>query len=228
MVSDMPYFFTDYLSDLAGQADTRAATQRSLALKRGFDLTLALAIAAPVCVLVLAITLWLRLRQGGPVFFVSERIGQGGVPFQLLKFRTMVPAADTGIATGGDKGDRVTVTGRWLRARRLDELPQLWNVIRGDLSFVGPRPPLRRYVERHENIYRQVLTSIPGITGLGTLIYNRFEQRILAGVTKEAETDLVYSRRCVPRKARLDLIYQRNGSLAFDIYILWQTLMARR
>ena len=192
--------------------------------KRVFDLGLALLLAGPVLVLCLGLGLWLRVRQGAPVFYASERIGVGGRPFQLLKFRTMAHGTDSGIATGGDKRGRITDTGRWLRARRLDELPQLWNILRGDLSFVGPRPPLRRYVHRHPEIYGRVLRSRPGVTGLATLIIHRAEARILDPIATASETDQVYSRRIVPRKARLDLIYQRHASIWFDIAILWRTL----
>ena len=195
--------------------------------KRACDLLLAFLVLVPVIALASGIAVWLLCRQGRPLFFVSERIGQSGRPFQLLKFRTMLIAADAGMATGGDKSDRITQPGRWLRMRRLDELPQLWNILRGDLSFVGPRPPLRRYVERHRPIYGRVLRSRPGLTGLATVVYHRRETRLLEGVQSVEETDALYSRICVPRKARLDLIYQRNAGFWLDLTILWRTLRRR-
>ena len=224
----MPQFLTVCLSDLR-----RLRFQKGIALvwgldgKRFFDLLLALILAVPVGILVIPIILWLWRREGGPVFFSSERIGQHAQPFQLLKFRTMVEAEDAGVATGGDKNDRITPSGRWLRRQRLDELPQLWNILRGDMSFVGPRPPLRRYVERHAALYHRVLQSPPGLTGLATVIYSRAEARRLAGTGSSEETDLVYSRVCVPRKAWLDLIYQRNAGLRLDLIILWRTVARR-
>ena len=99
-------------------------------------------------------------------------------------------------------------TGRFLRRSRLDEVPQLWNVLKGDMSFVGPRPPLRLYVERFPELYAKVLQSRPGVTGLATLVFHRHEEKLLAACRSAAETDAVYARRCVPRKARIDLIYQ--------------------
>jgi lipopolysaccharide/colanic/teichoic acid biosynthesis glycosyltransferase len=107
----------------------------------------------------------------------------------------------------------------------LDEIPQLWNILRGDMSFVGPRPPLRSYVERAPALYAAVLRSRPGLTGLATLHFRRHEERLLARCFTPQETDSVYARRCVPRKARLDLIYQRRPNLCADVAILWKTVM---
>lgn len=193
--------------------------------KRAFDLGLALLLSVLLAPLMAGIALAILLRDGRPVFFVSERMKAPDRPFRLWKFRTMAPGADDGLATGGHKATRVTRLGRWLRRTRLDELPQLWNVIRGDLSFVGPRPPLRAYVERFPDLYSQVLRSRPGITGLATLRYHAHEERLLAGVADAAEADAIYARTCAPRKARLDLIYQRHRTLCWDLAIMWRTVM---
>ena len=193
--------------------------------KRALDLIVALALAAllalPFAILILAIL----ARQGRPIFYVSERMRAPGKPFQLWKLRTMTIAdADSGVS-GGDKVSRVTRTGALLRRSRLDEIPQLWNVICGDMSFVGPRPPLRQYVERFPNLYAQVLRSRPGITGLATLRYHRHEERLLARCRTTDETDALYARACVPRKARLDLIYQRHRTICLDMALMIETLM---
>jgi len=148
-----------------------------------------------------------------------------GRAFALLKFRTMRPdPGDRGV-TGGDKGGRITPLGNMLRRTRLDELPQLWNILRGDMSFVGPRPPLRMYVERFPGLYAQVLRSRPGVTGLATLVFHRREAELLRGCRSAEETDTVYVRRCVPVKARLDLIYQRRRNVCLDLAILGQTIL---
>ncbi|CAN0583525.1 unnamed protein product, partial [Ectocarpus sp. 12 AP-2014] len=125
---------------------------------------------------------------------------------------------------GGDKARRVTPEGAWLRAKRLDEFPQLWNILRGDLSFVGPRPPLREYVERFPDIYGEVLKSRPGVTGLATIVYHKHENALLERCATPEETDAVYTRTCVPRKARLDLIYQKHRSVRADFDIVFQTI----
>jgi lipopolysaccharide/colanic/teichoic acid biosynthesis glycosyltransferase len=144
--------------------------------------------------------------------------------FTLWKFRTMAAGPDAGGVTGGDKAARITPVGRKLRRARLDELPQLWNILRGDVSFVGPRPPLRRYVEMFPELYGRVLRSRPGVTGLASLVYAAHEERILAACATPEATEAAYVRRCVPRKAALDLIYQRNRTLWLDLKLIgWTT-----
>lgn len=192
--------------------------------KRICDVTLAIVLMVLLLIPVLVVSLVLLLRQGRPIFFVSERMKGPDQPFNLWKFRTMTPAADDGRATGGPKLDRITATGRWLRRTRLDEVPQLWNILRGDMSFVGPRPPLRVYTERFPGIYAAVLRSRPGVTGLATLRFHRREARLMSACRTSAETERVYMQRCVPTKARLDLIYQRHQSLLFDLFLMMRTV----
>jgi len=194
--------------------------------KRAMDLALALIaavlLAVPFAVLVLVI--W--ARQGRPILYHSLRMSAPGRPFRLWKLRTMRPdPGDSGV-TGADKAGRITPSGRFLRRTRLDEVPQIWNVIRGDISLVGPRPPLPVYVDRFPDLYARVLQSRPGITGLATLVFHRHEERLLAACRTAQETDAVYARRCVPRKARLDLIYQRRRTVALDLWILARTIRA--
>lgn len=192
--------------------------------KRLFDLGLALVLAILLAVPFLVLLAVLLLREGRPLFYVSERMKAPGVPFQLWKLRSMSVAREDSGVSGGDKATRITPMGRFLRRARLDEIPQLWNVIRGDMSFVGPRPPLRLYVERFPEIYGKVLRSRPGITGLATLKFHAHEEWILKSCKTAEETDIAYSRRCVPQKARLDLIYQRHQSLCFDLSLLGGTV----
>jgi lipopolysaccharide/colanic/teichoic acid biosynthesis glycosyltransferase len=192
--------------------------------KRAMDLVLALALAGLLAPLMLGIWLWIRLAEGAPALHVSERMRGVDRPFRMWKFRTMRAGAGDGLASGGHKAGQVTRSGRLLRRARLDELPQLWNVLRGDMSFVGPRPPLRRYTRMFPALYAEVLRCRPGITGLATLYYHRHEERLLAGCASGAETDRTYARRCIPRKARLDLIYARRRSLALDLKLLAMTL----
>jgi len=192
--------------------------------KRIFDLffaTLLVLILGPVLLGLLA---WLWLKQGRPLFYVAERMKGVDQPFQLWKLRTMTLAARDAGVSGGDKEARITPAGAWLRGKRLDELPQLWNILRGDLSFVGPRPPLRQYVERHPEIYAEVLKSRPGVTGLASITYHRHEAALLARCATPEETDAVYSRICVPAKARLDLIYQRHRTVCYDFDLVFQTI----
>lgn len=196
--------------------------------KRLFDIWLALLVGIVLLPVIAVIAVLILIRDGRPVFYVSERMKTPTEGFGLLKFRTMsVAETDSGVS-GGDKSSRITATGAMLRGRRLDELPQLWNVLKGDISFVGPRPPLRQYVERFPGIYGAVLKSRPGITGLASVRYHTHEERLLARTTTPEETDVVYARACVPRKARLDLIYQKHRSVCFDLAIMWETVARRR
>lgn len=192
--------------------------------KRQVDIILALALAVILALPFGLLLLWLLLSEGRPLFYVAERMRAPDRPFLLWKLRTMqVVPPEIGVS-GGDKATRITATGRFLRRSRLDEVPQLWNVLKGDMSFVGPRPPLRLYVERFPQLYAQVLRSRPGITGLATLVFHGHEERMLAKCHDAAETDAVYSRRCVPRKARIDLIYQRRRNLWMDFRLMAQTV----
>lgn len=175
--------------------------------KRILDILIAFSLLVVLLLPFSVLVLFLLITEGRPIFYLSERMKGMDQPFTLWKLRTMrVVKEDSGVS-GGDKADRVTRTGRFLRRYRLDEVPQLWNVLRGDMSFVGPRPPLRLYVERFPELYAEVLQCRPGITGLATLVYHRHEARILASCRTAEETDAVYSRRCVPWKGRLDIIY---------------------
>ncbi|MCF2906221.1 sugar transferase [Octadecabacter sp. CECT 8868] len=196
-------------------------------MKRVFDIGLALLLLLLLWPVILAIAIAILWRDGGPVFYVAERMKTPETPFNLIKFRTMsnVPADQNAGVTGGDKTDRITHVGKKLRRYRLDELPQLINVLRGDMSFVGPRPPLRQYTDAFSDLYSQVLRSRPGVTGLATLHFHRHEERLIADASTPEQTEQIYVTRCVPRKAVLDLIYQRHASVCFDITLLWETIL---
>lgn len=194
--------------------------------KRVFDLGLAVALALVLGPIVLVLCCVLLITQGRPVFYGGERMQSVTRAFTLWKFRTMaVVAEDTGVS-GGDKAARITPIGARLRRLRLDELPQLYNILKGDISFVGPRPPLRQYVKAAPDIYAKVLASRPGVTGLATIKIIQAETRALAKCETSEETDAMYTRVFVPRKAKLDLIYQRNASVCYDAKLIWQTLVA--
>ncbi len=198
--------------------------------KRLFDLGLAALLSVILAPVLLGLLAWLWIRQGRPLFYVAERMKTPDQPFPLWKLRTMTVASGDSGVSGGDKAARITPQGAWLRARRLDELPQLWNILKGDLSFVGPRPPLRQYVERFPDLYAEVLACRPGVTGLASLVYHRHETALLERCSSPEETDAVYARICVPAKARLDGIYARHRSLCYDIALILRTaaLLFRR
>lgn len=195
--------------------------------KRLFDIIIAFLLGVVLLPLLLVVAAAILIRDGRPVFFLSERMRTPTQSFKLIKFRTMRPADDDCGVNGGHKLHRVTALGAFLRQKRLDEVPQLWNILRGDISLVGPRPPLRRIVERFPDTYAQVLKSTPGVTGLASVIFHAHEERLMAPCTTPDEADAVYARACVPRKARLDLIYQANQSIWLDLRIMWKSAFRR-
>ena len=191
--------------------------------KRVLDMSVSVLLALILFPVLGVVIVVLLITQGRPVFYISERMRSPTEPFALIKLRTMpVMAADSGV-TGGNKLVQMSRLQRVLRRSRADELPQLWNVLRGDISLVGPRPPLRIYVEAYPDIYRQVLKSRPGITGLASLRFHEHEERLLRACTTAAQTDATYRQRCIPRKARLDAIYAAHASVCFDLALIAQT-----
>ena len=206
---------------LRGRSSSNGMTVR----KRAFDITFALLLLIPLSVVMLIVAAVLLLTQGRPLFYVAPRMRAPGQPFNLLKFRTMLRDEGDSGATGAHKNWRITRVGRVLRRTRIDELPQLFNILRGDMSFVGPRPPLREYVERFPKQYSAVLVNRPGVTGLATMIYHAHEDRIMASCQTAEATEAAYYRRCLPTKLRLDLIYQRRNNLRVDLWIIMNTVM---
>ena len=184
----------------------------------------------PAVLLCLAV-LWpvVLLAQGRPFFFASERMATPDRAFKLLKIRTMYLSQKCPCQVlGGDMTASVTPLGQILRHFRLDELPQIFNVLKGDIRFIGPRPPLRRYVEAYPELYRRVLQSKPGITGLATVMLHRREERILSKCLTAQASDRAYRRHCIAPKARLDLLYQRRRSFGLDVMILFWTVARLR
>ncbi|WP_417205892.1 sugar transferase [Antarctobacter sp.] len=173
-------------------------------------------------ILYVAFVVW--RNDGWPIIYRSERMRSPDRAFLLWKFRTMKrDPSDSGV-TGPSKSARITPTGAWLRRKRLDELPQLWNILRGDMSFVGPRAPLRHYVEKYPEIYAEVLKERPGVTGMASMAYHRAEERLLSETRTAEETEEVYCRRCIPRKARLDLMYAQRRNPCTDQRLMWATV----
>lgn len=195
-------------------------------MKRIFDMTAAIiatVLCSPIIFSIVAIMLVTGER---PILYVSERMKGPNEGFSLYKFRTMrapVSGEKNAGVSGADKTSRITRLGHILRKYRLDELPQLMNILKGDMSLVGPRPPLRYYTEMFPDIYEKVLKNRPGVTGLASMLFHKHEESILKEASTPEETDDLYQRRCIPRKARLDLIYSRNHSICYDIVILFRT-----
>lgn len=188
--------------------------------KRTFDFLLSLAgltvLALPMAMI--AVVVW--AASGRPILFTQERVGRDGRLFRVLKFRTMRvrEAPDSTVTVSGDA--RMTPVGSWLRRLKLDELPQLWNVFVGEMSFVGPRPDVPGYADKLEGDDRRILEVRPGITGPATLAY-RNEEELLANV----EDPIRYNDEVIyPGKIRLNLEYLEHCSLWTDLRLIWRTV----
>ncbi len=190
-------------------------------LKRTFDVTAALVgilLAAP---LLLAVSLRIKLGSKGPLFYRGQRVGRFGKPFRIYKFRTMVVDAEKiGGSSTSDDDPRITPVGKFLRKYKLDELPQLINVLDGTMSLVGPRPEVQQYVDLYSEEEQAILQIRPGITDWAS-IWNSDEGALLAG---SEDPDKAYEELIRPTKLRLQLFYAHNHSVLGDVKIILCTL----
>jgi lipopolysaccharide/colanic/teichoic acid biosynthesis glycosyltransferase len=192
---------------------------------RLLDLVLVLPALLILWPLLLLLGLGVKLTSPGPALFIQERVGRGGVTFRLLKFRSMrVAAPGSGALVTGRDDPRITALGRFLRRTKLDELPQLWNVVRGDMSLVGPRPEVPRYVASYSERQRSVLAVRPGITDPATLAF-RDEEDLLAAVPLE-QREAYYLQEILPRKLEANREYLERRTVWSDLGILWKTVTA--
>ena len=189
------------------------------ARKRAFDVVVsaaALVVLAPVLAIV---AIAVKLDSRGPVFFVQQRIGRGGVPFGIVKFRTMAAGADgPNVSASGD--DRITRVGRLLRGCFVDEAPQLLNVLQGDMSLVGPRPETPEYAALLTADEQRILSVRPGMTGPSTLAYSATEAALLAD---QAQPDRFYRDHLLHARIRADLDYLERTGLREDVRVLAKT-----
>ena len=190
--------------------------------KRAFDLAVAALLLLLLSPLMAAIAAWIKLDSPGPVFFRQTRVGRHGVPFRIHKFRTMgMDAAQRGgaLTVGGDP--RITRAGAWLRPRRLDELPQLIDVLQGTMSLVGPRPEVPEYVAHYPEALRaRALATRPGITSPGALEFLDEAEQLASAADPERE----YIELILPRKVQLAADYADQAGLRGDLAVLWATL----
>lgn len=200
-----------------------ARRRPQLAAKRAMDIVLS---AAALCVLwpvLLLIALAIVVDDPGPVFYRQVRVGRGGKPFRIFKFRTMVVDADKkGLSITVGRDSRITRVGALLRKTKLDELAQLINVLCGQMSFVGPRPEVPRYVELYTPYQRQVLLVRPGITDYASIAY-RNENDLLAGAD---DPERMYIETIMPDKIELNMKYLREISPLTDVRLMLRTVLA--
>lgn len=192
-------------------------------MKRLFDFVasfLGLMIASPVLLPVM----FLVWRQDGhSPFYVAPRVGRNGAPFKMMKLRSMVVNADkSGVDSTGAKDQRITPVGHFIRRYKLDELTQLWNVLKGDMSLVGPRPNVQRETDLYTSLERKLLSVKPGITDFSSIVFSD-EGDILKD---QPDPDIAYNQLIRPGKSLLGLFYIEHQNLLLDIRLCWLTLIA--
>jgi len=189
--------------------------------KRAFDLLVSAALLLLLAPLMVLIALWVKLDSSGPALFRQQRVGQHGKLFSIHKFRTMrAQAGGLGLTVGADA--RITRAGQWLRRLKLDELPQLFDVLRGAMSLVGPRPELPRYVALYPaDLRAQVLAVRPGITDPASLAFRDEAERL----AQSADPEMAYVREILPAKLRLSAKYAARANLRTDLRLIARTAL---
>ncbi len=199
----------------------------SLLLKRGFDVVMSAILLILLGPVMIGIAIWIRTDSRGPVFFRQERITQFGRKFRIYKFRTMVENAEqkgTLVTVGEDP--RITKVGRKIRAKRLDELPQLFNILAGDMSFVGTRPEVLKYVESYRPEWMATLLLPAGVTSSASVAY-RDEDAVMQSYREQGmEVDDIYLTYILPEKMKYNLQELEKFSLLNEIKILIKTVLA--
>jgi lipopolysaccharide/colanic/teichoic acid biosynthesis glycosyltransferase len=190
-------------------------------LKRFFDILISGMALIFLSVVLVLIGIVIKFSSRGPVLFKQKRVGRNGIDFTIYKFRTMHVGADNkGLLTVGGRDHRITPVGYILRKYKLDELPQLFNVVKGDMSLVGPRPEVRKYVEMYSPLQLKVLSVKPGITDYASIIYSN--ENALLGAVSDPEKE--YIEKIMPAKLALNLKYIGERNFFIDMKILVQTV----
>lgn len=191
-------------------------------VKRIFDITLSLILLSIFFPFGLLISAWILIESSGGIFYKQLRIGKKGVPFKMFKFRSMRQNSDKlGQLTVGMRDPRITRSGYFIRKYKLDEFPQFINVLKGDMSIVGPRPEVQEFVDLYTNEQRKILNVKPGITDYASLEY--FKENELLGLSDDPRK--TYVEEIMPAKIQLNMKYIQHPGLLNDIKIMWRTFL---
>lgn len=192
-------------------------------LKRAFDIAVSLYGLIVLSPVMFFVAIFVKCESPGPVFYLGKRIGRYGIPFRIIKFRTMVAEADKmgGGSTTALNDPRLTRIGRFLGKYKLNELPQLINVLRGEMSIVGPRPQMKEYTKLYNDEERIILSVRPGITDYASVKFIDLEKTL-----GDENVDKKYFREIEPEKNRLRIKYAKENSLLVDLHIIFRTIIA--
>lgn len=191
-------------------------------MKRIFDFTIALFGLLFIFPIFIIICIIIKIGSKGPIFFIQKRIGRFEIPFNLYKFRSMKIGSDKkGLLTLGDNDSRVTRVGYFIRKYKIDELPQLINVLKGDMSLVGPRPEVSKYVELYSDFQKQIFNVRPGITDMASIKY-RDEAEIL---NAQKDPEKFYVEQLMPDKLNMNIQYLKKANLKSDIFVIVNTIL---
>ncbi len=191
--------------------------------KRIFDISIAMIGLLIFSPLMAFVSIVIFFQDFHSPFYIGQRIGRGGKTFRMIKFRSMIIYADkSGVDSTSSRDSRITGVGQWIRRYKIDELPQLFNVLKGDMSFVGPRPNVKRDVDLYTPIERKLLATRPGITDFSSIVFSD-EGEILKD---SQDPDLDYNQLIRPWKSRLGIFYVENRSLLIDISLIIITVVA--
>lgn len=207
--------------------DALQKKKASLVLKRLFDLLVSLLMLIILSPLLLLLAILIKLDSAGPVFYQQERMTAGGRTFRIFKFRTMVQNADKiGSLVTVESDPRITRVGAKIRKVRLDELPQLLNIVRGEMSFVGTRPEVKKYVERYTEEMWATLLLPAGVTSLASIEYKDEDEIISAHTALGESADEVYVSHVLPEKMKYNLEYLKSFSFWGDIALMFKTVVS--
>ena len=189
---------------------------------RFFDFILSLVGLVVLAPIFIVLAIWIKIDSKGPVFYKQVRVGQNGIDFGLFKFRSMVVDADkNGLITVGGRDPRITRSGYFIRKYKLDELPQLINVLLGDMSLVGPRPEVRKYVDLYTDEQQKVLSVKPGITDYASIEYMD-ENEVLG---KSSDPEKTYIEEIMPEKIKYNMKYIQNKNVSEYFKVIFLTLL---
>ena len=199
----------------------------SLLVKRGFDIMASLFLLLPAIPVMAGVAVWIKLDSNGPVFFRQDRVTQYGKTFRICKFRTMeVQPEGTGPQVTAGKDPRITGVGKKIRSVRLDEIPQLFNILTGDMTFVGTRPEVPHYVDQYKKEWKATLLLPAGVTSGASVKYRNEDEQLKELMDKGLSVDEAYMKHILPEKMKVNLREINDFTLLHDFGILLKTLVA--